>query len=445
MLKRLFIASVGLSIFFGEAVIAAPISFEQLWVTVNANSNQIQSAVSAFDSASAYHQFRVRQGDPKIAISAQSTASDLSGIGFNNLLGQRQVSSDDFSPASLNGRRSEWANSAQISLEWPILDMGRRDSLIRQSELLLRSNYWAYQQTRLDLYTELAVLYAQWIAANEYRNSIREVRQISARYMAGYGFRSPRNPAGYSGWIAYQQLIAQLDIETQQIEVTVVNLKQKAATLGVTMADWEPDFKGSVDQYLAQYLQVSRAEPRTAPLLKQWDAKVEISKLDQDIYNQNMRPEIKLSAQEHLVSGQRSTSSGYVAGVSAEWPIVDFARPDYDAHLRQKSRQMELDRDQLSEQIDADFKSSEAKISAISTLLADIDRSERLADSQLQVSGMLFKNGSISATQWIGVANTKFSVASQRYAATQQYIQFTAALFRHKGASIPGEQGVTLK
>lgn len=385
---------------------AEEISFENLW-----NKVKEQSPLLARDryllNASEITLSRLNQHWlPSLSLGASAFSTNDPASNFFSNLSQRQISSLDFNPSTLNQPGTQFFQSLNLGLDLPLYEGGRKVAALEAQRKILETQRLNQSLNLLNEYVETALNYASLLSYSIAKERLlvlsNRVNEILSRYSIG----NQSNPVGYSGLLGLKSLKNRIAGELLVVLSKESSLKENfSEKIKLNSKHWFIRSENT-SKFLDRVISLSSEESlsfREQALLKKSEVLEAMKKAEKSRF----LPRIGLFANESLSHGARDLGTSFTGGIYLHWSIFS---PENSNQISEK--------EQLQLASYSEFKAAKQSSEiARKTLLQNEEsiqqnfklllESESLLSEQVKVATRLFQSGSISALQLAEVLNRR--------------------------------------
>jgi outer membrane protein TolC len=392
--------------FFAHGGYANEISFGELWTKIKNESPSISRESHNYNAADLAVGRAEKHWLPSLTLSASSFSTNDPGANFIGDLSQRQITSLDFTPSTLNNPGFNNFEVGSLGLVFPIYEGGSKQSELLALTKMRDADSLNKKEVTLSEYVESAFNYAMLMTITSAKLRLETLLVRVSEVLSRYSIGSHSNPVGYSGMLGLKSLKMRVQGELLNIqskeESTREVLTQKAKLENNTWKIKTEDTLTFLDRELSPSNNQT-ASLRESILRARADSMEEMKEGEKSRY----RPKVGLFANENMIHGDRSTGTNFTVGVYLSWALFS---PDNLARVSEKE---ELRRAAVS---NADFVKQSSEIGKNALIQSEVSmrknlvlllESEKLLTEQVKVTGKLFQSGSISALQLAEVLNRR--------------------------------------
>lgn len=417
--KRFLFFSILHSLFIPALSSAQTLSFDSVWGDIQKNSPALQAAQLKYEAAQSAQSRSALHWLPQVYVDAKAYKTNEPGASFFGLLQQRSVESTDFNPNTLNHPESGIYTRGALGLNLPLYEGGMRSSFSRAQSAQALAEKYSAQQVQLELYTQAAESYASLSILEKQIKKMEELKKTLGQLLKNYQLGNRSNPVGYSGLLGMRSLMHRLDGVTLQYQAQLQAQKSGLREMGAEKSEWA-SVTQKTSEFVKKYLSVQHLSSDAAAsesssykilALKESSlAAAEFAEMEKARY----LPRLGAFAEAYLFNGERKTSDGYTAGLYLQWNL--FNPQDFGTYkeAQLKSKSVEKQAAALESQSRAQKNALSLTVETYEKNLELLEDSEKLMSEQTQVTAQLFKNGSISALQFVEVLNRRTDLISQQ-------------------------------
>jgi outer membrane protein TolC len=388
---------------------ANPVTFQRVWKESLSRSPEVAAAnheKAASDLAVS------RAGAhwlPELTLRASSFSTNDPAGNFIGSLSQRSISGFDFTPALLNFPGFNRFESANLGLNLPLYQGGRKAAAHEAARLESEASGWAATLAASTLYASLLRHYGGLLLDRACAEALSTLSNRIEELLSRYGIGGETNPVGYSGILGLKGLSARIEAD-----LLTVRASQRSHLITLSESSGLGEDLNPAEKHLEALLQ-QLPRPLRDPLpgeIQSIPEKLALQKerilaVQESAEKSRFLPEIGLFGSESLTHGARDTAFATAGGVYFSWSLLNpdhlnkapEARERKLAALsvaRQTSLEIRIERNTLNER--------EKSLEKSFALLMETDAILR---EQLKTTHRLFLSGSISALQLSEVYNRR--------------------------------------
>lgn len=417
---------------------AEVISFEELWSNVKRNSPVISreehnlKASELGVSRLSYHWL------PSLSLGASAFSTNDPASNFFSNLSERQVSSLDFNPTTLNQPGNHTFETATLGLDLPLYEGGRKSAEYEAQSKVRDAQKFNQQAIILNEYVESVLNYAKIMSFAVARERLTTLSTRVSELLSRYSIGSQSNPVGYSGLLGLRSLKNRVAGELLVVQSKELSSKGALSEkINCKEQDWSPQRDESL-KFLERALVLTKQE---GPSLMELSLQSKAEALDamKSAERSRFLPRVGLFANEGLTHGDRDTGNAFTGGIYLHWSLFN---PE---SLNQVSEKEELHLASVSEVAASKLSSAISRNSltqnesSMKQNLALLIESESLLSEQVKVASRLFQSGSISALQLAEVLNRRVDLILNLMEVEQGLIEIRGKLMmlsRESGANL---------
>ncbi|OFZ55611.1 MAG: hypothetical protein A2428_12180 [Bdellovibrionales bacterium RIFOXYC1_FULL_54_43] len=414
---------------FGVAHAEPPVpafSFAEVWSKVATHSKMQKAGSFDADAASVANDRAARHQWPHLSLDARVFATQDPAMSFFSRLAQRSVTMNDFAPEALNYPGRATYERVTLGFDWPIYEGGSRSALSDFQESLLDSKRLENRAIQVAEFAKTAELYGALLIAKEREDTIAPVRDLLGSTISNYAIGIKANPIGHSGLLGMQALRNRIDGE---LTANAAKRMTAARALAILAEELPDRFRPKNQDFLEFTDGIFSRGTRTDSfaVLAQEAASRGMSNLTR-AEKAKFLPKIAVFSEGYLAGGDRSSATGYTAGVYLQWDLFNAQNfgSVREASLRGSAAESRADAKRQQERLEADQLSG-----ALNATRAAIDLASRsivLMEQQTEISRKLFKNGMINALQFTEVLSRRIDAILSRSEAQEQYLSMMSRL-----------------
>jgi len=427
-MKKALVYSVVLSFILstsGSYAFTEQLSFSHVWNQISGESPAQKSAELQMQAASAAKERAGRHWLPTVYLDATGYGTNDPGTAFFGLLEQRALKQSDFNPGSINypSDNNIYMRGA-LGLDLPLYEGGMKTAQVKIQEHALAAAENESSQTRLEEYSRAGLSFASIAILAKQKKKLEDLSAEIEKLMKNYQLGQKSNPVGYSGLLGMKSLNNRISGLLSQYDAQMLSHYSMLREMGVRNDGWLPDISDSV-QFAENYLMPeteSSGSYRQASLKETVAAGAEAGKIEKA----KGLPRLGVFAESYLFNGSRDTAGGYTAGLYLKWNLFDPSSYGTveEAGLKAAAAGKSSEAFALQERVQRNGLRESVK--ALKDNIAILNESDKLLLEQTEVTKTLFKNGSISALQFIEVLNRRVDLISQQSEAELAFVKSSA-------------------
>lgn len=393
---------------------AGTVTFPEVWNTID-RSSPAQEASRLQTEGVVESQARAsKHWLPRIYLDAKSYQTNDPGSSFFGLLEQRRVEAADFNPDSLNHPDSKLFTRGALGLDLALYEGGMKVSQVAMLEHAVMAQKLTTSQIQVEQYAQAGLSYGSIAILTRQQQKLRDLGDELKRLLKNYQLGQKSNPVGYSGLLGMKSVANRIAGLIDQYEAQRKAYSSALAEMGYKAESWSPeslDAKMFVDKYLASPLS-GPTEPsfQTAANLENVKASASGAEMERARY----LPRVGAFAETFVFHGDRDTANGYTAGLYLQWNLFDPSDSGKwkEAKLRAAAAQKQSDASVQME--NAERAALNESMTALRSNLSLLQDSDHLLAEQARMSSTLFRNGSISALQFVEIVNRRADLIAQQ-------------------------------
>ncbi len=406
---------------------AEAISFEEVWAKLKQSSPVLSREEHNLRSSELGVSRLNKHWLPSLSLGASAFSTNDPASNFFSNLSQRQVTSLDFSPTSLNQPGSHTFETATLGLDLPIYEGGRKSAELEVQSKFRDAQKFKQRLVLLNEYVDSALDYAKIMSFAVAKDRLSQLSVRVNELLSKYSIGSQSNPVGYSGLLGLRSLKNRVAGELLTVQSKEQSSKE---SLSQKMNRKEQDWTIQSEESLKFLDRVVVPTKDEAPSLIELSLQSKSEAIDAMKLAERSRflPQLGLFANEGLTHGERDTGTSFTGGVYLHWSLFN---PE---SLNQVSEKEELHLAAVSE-VDAAKQSSsiarktlQQSESSMKQNLALLIESEGFLSEQVKVASRLFQSGSISALQLCEVLNRRVDLILNLMAVEQGLIDIRGKL-----------------
>lgn len=431
-------AAVSLVLFISLPISAQAreLALEQVWHIIAAQSKSQQASKLELQAATLGKVRASRHWLPQVYVDARSYETNDPTLSFMGTLDQRAVTTADFEPDSLNHPGSHLYTRGALGVDWPIYEGGSKTAQLTMQNHVVASKCGELVHTQVALYAEVARLYGRVQGLIDQRKELQDLRTQLSLVLENYHLGEKANSFGYSGLLGLKNLANRLDGLLAQNRAEEFASKDALSQLGLHQTSWAPQ-KLPTLVFVDRYFPVSH-QFESAKLLSQKEMALAM-RSRAAIERAKLLPKVGAFAEEYVFNGDRSTASGYSAGVYLRW---NFINPEDHG----KASEAALNASAADSQVAAIAQQDRAQalglsgtILAIRNNLQLMQQSEKLLSEQTRVTSSLYKNGAINVLQLVEVFSRRTDLIESHTNAVLELLNLNAQRATKMDFKLPGK------
>lgn len=407
---------------------AETLTFPSVWQKIRAVSPAQQASRFKTQSLDARYSRTENHWLPRVYIDASTYQTNDPGSAFFGLLSQREVNSSDFSPAELNNPATQTFTRGALGIDWGLYEGGSKTAQVEMLKHLVVAEQLRSSQVEVEQYGQAGFAYGRIASLSKQKAKLLLLNDRVSKLVKGYQLGQKSNPVGYSGLLGMKSLAIRISGLIEQLEADENASYRMLKEMGVKDENWSPenlDARAFTSRFFPSSQSLKdESSNNTLAILEDAKATTEASRAEKARY----LPRIGAFAESYLFNGSRDTASGYTAGLYLQWNLFDpadfgkYNEAKLGAHAAEKMAQAALQEE------NAERESLKASEKALLSNLLKLDESEKLLSEQMDVSAMLFKNGSIGALQFVEILNRRTDLIEQQTQAELSLLKVSSEL-----------------
>lgn len=378
----------------------APLDFLSLWQKVQVQSIDLKTQQQQLKLTQVQKQQSDRHILPSIYLDASQFATNDAGAVFFGQLSQRSAEASDFVPATLNNPAQHVFTQVKTGVQWNLYQGGAPSLKQKALNYQLEGQKILSEQSKQQLYFELAYQYGAYQIYSEYEDKIlaleSQLHQQIENYHVG---QKSSNPLGHSGRLGLETVSQQLSSQ-----VALSESKKESAMIQIqTWLNQNESIKLKSEKTKDWIDSIFGKEESTLPLhpslkLKAQKRFVEAQKTQASAQMAKLKPQLGVFAENTFTHGSRDEAQSQTVGAYFKWQF------SFENGLigREVSQQHAIGNFNLQSQQQKEFTAKKQLFSLIKTTLDNLKRveqSNKMLQDQLKISQNLFKNGAINGWQ----------------------------------------------
>lgn len=373
-------------------------SFPVLWRLARENEPELRAASQDFEAARIYEQRLERHWYPRLFLDARAYFTNDPVLSFMSVMGQRQITSSDFLPQSLNWPGHNVFERGTLGLDFPLYEGGAKVVAARASVKMTEAKFLELRSTEIAQYAELANAYSSILSLLAQKTELQKLddnlREVVTKYTVG----SKSNPVGYSGLLGLKNLRNRLSGILIENVAKTVSLQEKIRIKTKSIPEkWHP-LSQDVKDFMKEYLSV-KSENDAPASVRAMHVAAESAEIAKDMEKAKFLPRMGLFATGDLYAGKRATNASATGGVYFQWDL--FSAPNIGAisQAEHAAASAAARADAFDDNTRTARTDSEQTKNSLEKNLSLMEESSKLLAEQSAMAEVLFRNGSINALQ----------------------------------------------
>ena len=401
---------------------AKSITFPQLWAFISEKSPALRASRFRQEAAEISKRRLARHWLPKLHVDSSAFNTDDPTANFINILGERQVTTQDFNPTVLNAPGAHDFTQTTVGADFSIYDGGQSVAALAAQNKIAVARRIETQAARLKQYSEAARLYGDILSLADEKATLKGLDKKNIKTISTYRLGTKANPIGYSGILALKNTENKIEAAKERVNLELSN-DQKALEIlsGEPLPNSGWSSGANILQFATAYVPLA---PNTSSF--SFTAKAQLAKseaAERKIKAEKARylPHVGLFAQDTVYTGDRGNASGYTAGGYLKWNFdaVDIGAAK-QAKLEAAAARSMAESVELNDRIQID--AAITSLRSAEKIIRLLQQNEKRLSDQWLVSKRLFRNGSIAAAQLAEVLSNAVDVAQAKSNAEKSYL-----------------------
>lgn len=387
------------------------VALKTVWEKIKSESPAQQAASFAKQSLEESSGRAQRHWLPRLYLDARAYQTNDPGNSFFGILEQRKIEQTDFAPNTLNHPDAATYTRGALGLDLPLYEGGFKSNQLSAVKHQLKSQEHQVTQLEVDQYASVVQSYGSIAVLITQKEKLSEVKNEIEKLLKNYQVGQKSNPVGYSGLLGMRSLLNRVSGLLEQNTAQLSALGAVLNTMGWNKSDWSPEKTDAVtftDKFLSQH-EAKNNSAKLNSLKEEALAVQDMAKMQKARF----LPRIGAFAESSMFNGSRDTANNYTAGVYLQWNLFDPA--DFGKFKESNLQSMAYNKkvEAINQQETAERVGLVESQKAIKSNLKLLSESDHLLKEQMQVATTLFKNGSISALQFVEILNRRTDLISQ--------------------------------
>ncbi len=415
---------------------AQTLSFPEIWSTIRQASPAQEAAQLDAHAAEAGRERASRHWLPRLYLDAKTYRTNDPGTSLFGLLEQRKITSTDFSPDSLNNPEDRTFARGALGVDLPLYEGGMKSARVSMMEHVAAAGKATLAGVVLEQYASSGQAYGTIAALRRQKSKLQDLNNEIERLMKSYQLGQKSNPVGYSGLLGMKSLAHRVAGLIEQMEAQERAANAALKEMGAPEGRWTPqemEARQFVDRYLIAEIKDGESHKITA-------GRENAKAAEEGALMERARhlPRVGAFAESHVFNGSRDTATGYTAGLYLQWSLFDPSDLGAYREARLKAQAAARMNQALAQKERAERSALAESDRALRANLARLEDSDRLLAEQTRVSATLFRNGSMSALQFVEILNRRTDLISQETEAELGLIQAASARLMTMPSQIGG-------
>jgi len=408
------------------------LSLDQVWSKINSQSAAIEASQLQTESLVLTKERASRHWLPKIYIDAKGFQTNNPGNSFVGLLEQRSLTQNDFNPESINHPETHFYTRGALGIDWALYEGNMKSHQVDFIQNSLNAQESMTHQVRLEQYSQVAQSYASIAILIQHKNKIQDLNQKMSSLIKNYQLGQKSNPVGYSGLLGMKSLSNRLTGLINQFNAQINSDYNILKEMGLNNLQWLPVIK-DVTTFADQNFFLNQQNLNHSESYKLQAVQKTTQAIESLAHMEKAKflPRIGAFAESALFKSNRDTADSYIAGIYLQWSLFDSSNYGSLKEADLKHQAMQKNSVAFTQQENAEKIALREALTALQSNLNLLSESEKILIEQTQVTETLFKNGSLSALQFVEVLNRRTDLITQKSEAELNYIK-TASQYTKK-------------
>jgi outer membrane protein TolC len=435
----LFVTALPLHGFAGTSAtktsLSQQYSFATIWSLVQIKSPDIKAASSELEGARINQTRASRHWYPRLFLEGRVYSTNDPTLSFISLLGQRQITSQDFATKNLNLPGRHVFERGTLGLDLPLFEGGLRVSHFKAASKMVEAKKYELKSTELGQYADMAVTYSSLLSLKLQQEDLEKLLTDITSIQTHYKIGSKSNPIGYSGLLGLKTLRNKLQALLTESFATATNLRERIRIAAQELPeDWTPKLEAPQDFILAHLYSQSRHQENmnqdsTPALVRSMNLTAEALEQAQDAERAKFLPRIGLFGTGDLYTGSRRGGTSLTAGAYLQWDLFSASNFGATSQAEFSAITAHARAEGMREKSLIEIKKAVQTAHALEKSLALMAESMELLEEQSTVAKELFRNGSINALQFVEVMARRVDLVVSRTEAQIGLAQARATLW----------------
>lgn len=399
--------------------------FDEIWEGVKKSAPSLKALQSEVEAAQINQHRTLRHFYPRVWTGGRVFSTNDPGASFMYTLQQRQISTTDFAPVSLNQPGNHIFEQLTLGVDLSLYEGGMRVAEAKVAAKGVEAKSWEEQAQRLAEYARAAQGYAALLVLNLQRQQLQSLSNHVSGVLENYGLGSKSNPVGYSGLLGLKNLRNRIEGLLVENEAKIAAKRNAIRAIATDLPDdWQPKMQKPKEFLMNAFFEGS---PPAAVLAARSGA--EAMDFAKEVEKAKFLPKVSVFAQGDLYGGSRSAATSYTAGMHLQWELFSASNCGAVHQAELQAVAAHARADDLQRKWTTDHAIALSGTQASEKNLNLLEESASLLEEQTRTARSLFRNGSINALQLVEVLNRRADLLVNWAEAGLNYAQMKSALF----------------
>ncbi len=411
-------------------------SFTSIWKLVREKSPDIKAAGSDLEEARIHQTRTSRHWYPRVFAEGRVYSTNDPTLSFISLLGQRQITMQDFAAQTLNQPGRIFFERGTLGLDLPLYEGGSKVAGFKAASKMTEAKAYELKSAEIAQYTAIATTYSSLLSLRNQQEDLEKLMSDIEVTLAQYKIGSKSNPVGYSGLLGLKTLRNRLQgLLTENLSKATA-LRENIRIVAEELPEsWTPKFEAPRDFILAHLNPSPRAQESTkndesAPASVR-AMHLAAEALDEAKAAEKARflPKVGLFGTGDLYGGNRGTGTSYTGGAYLQWELFSASNFGATSQAEHSAAAAHARAEGMNERTRMERSRAFQTGSTLEKNLTLMDESTKLLEEQTTAAKELFRNGSINALQLVEVMSRRVDLVVSRTEAQMGLAQARANLF----------------
>lgn len=412
-------------------------------IKVTTENSLAQKAASENASAAVIGKERsAKHWLPQVYLTGQSFLTNDPGTALFGKLSQREITNADFMASSLNNPDSALYTKAAIGLNFPIYEGGQKVAVNKAMAFMSEAKAEEAKAVRTEFYIEVVKNYFFDRNLTKEKKELTKIKSTIDSIISRYQIGNKNNQLGYSGLLGLKSLKNKISGLLDENSAKTSATEKALTELSGVKSDFKFPGNSSLQSLLKDYLSYSENTYVPSSKVQSYFQNAKSAKEIIEAEKSRNLPRVGLFGEGYAFNGDRSTGTGYTAGLYLNWNL--FSGNDYGAGTEaiHKSKAAQYFAEASLQKEKVEYNGLKDGLDAVKRTLLLLDESEKFLEEQTVISHDLFKNGLINALQYVEVLSRRVDLVKSKSMAETQLIEVHSQLAKNsnetqtKGATL---------
>ena len=418
-----------------DNLLSSRYSFTSIWKLVREKSPDIKAAGSELEGARIYQTRTSRHWYPRVFAEGRVYSTNDPTLSFISLLGQRQITSQDFAAQTLNQPGSNFFERGTLGLDLPLYEGGSKVAIFSAASKMAEAKAYELKSTEIAQYTDIASTYSSLLSLKNQQKDLEKLLSDIEATLAQYKIGSKSNPVGYSGLLGLKTLRNRLQgLLTENVSKATALREHVRIVAEELPESWTPKFEPPRDFILAHLNPNTRTKESTNNNTVPASVRamhLAAEALDQAKAAEKARflPKVGLFGTGDLYGGSRGTGTSYTGGAYLQWELFSASNFGATSQAEHSAAAAHARAEGMNEKTRMERSRAIQTANTLENNLILMEESTKLLEEQTATAKDLFRNGSINALQLVEVIARRVDLVVSRTEAQIGLAQARATLW----------------